>query len=189
MPMPKEYLELAKKRSETNREGYTQPEDYGYDFRDWVSPYTKGANKTEGIFIVLQDWTGSDTMDEIPDAEAQEYGRTLELKTNIKLESLLQIVFGLGIKDVYATNVFPFIKAGSISSRILIKDIRKAANIYLKKEIEIAKPTLIIALGNMAASGLQSIGIEHVHLPHPAARIGSIDKHEKIWREKFNLNT
>ncbi len=187
--MLKEYLELAEKRVEADlghySKPYSQPEDYGYDFKNWVTPYTKGANVIGGIAIILQDWTSSEAISGGVDNEIQEYGRTLELGTSKKLEHLLNKFFNLKIEDTYATNVFPFIKEGKISEHIPIGDIRKSANIFLKREIEIVKPNLILALGNLAYSGLKSIDVDFVDLPHPAARIGSIEKHEKIWSRKL----
>lgn len=183
--LPIEYLNLAKERASSCWQNYTQPEDYGYDFRNWVSPYTKGAHKFGGIAVILQDWSSSDAIGKIPDPEIQEYGRTINLKTNTKLEGLLQRVFGLTIKDVYGTNIFPFIKYGGISNSIPSKDIKKSAETFIKRELGIVKPEIILALGNMPYYGLKSAGIECIHLPHPAARIGSIDKHEKIWLERL----
>ncbi len=188
--MLKEYLELAEKRVKTKfndySKSYSQPEEYGYDFKKWVSPYTKGANVIGGIAIVLQDWTGSKAIDGGVNNEVQKYGRTIGSKTDKNLEHLLNKFFNLKIEDTYATNVFPFIKEGDISSGgISIVDIRKSANIFLKREIEIVKPNLILALGNLACSGLRSIDVDFIDLPHPAARIGSIEKHEKIWGKKL----
>ena len=57
--MPAEYLELACKRRKTRMPGYSHPEDYGYEFQEWVSPYTKGAHTLGGIAIVLQDWASA----------------------------------------------------------------------------------------------------------------------------------
>ena len=171
--------------------GQKKPEDFGYNFEGWVTPYTKGAHKIGDIAIVLQDWTSSEAIGFGVNPEIQEYGRTLSLKTNQRLEKLLKECFGKGIKDIYGTNVFPFIKKGNISNRIPKKDIQIAAINFLKKEIEIVKPKIILALGNLAFYGLQCAGIDSIHLPHPAARMGSIDKHEKIWRERmywFNGN-
>jgi hypothetical protein len=47
--MPPEYLELARKRVEMCWPGYQQPEEFRYNFRDWVSPYTNGAHALGGI--------------------------------------------------------------------------------------------------------------------------------------------
>jgi hypothetical protein len=83
------------------------PEDFGYDFRDWVSPYTKTACRLGSVAVVLQDWASADGLRAGPDPEVQEYGRTRGLRTNRMLEALLGRVFGLTLAEVYATNAFP----------------------------------------------------------------------------------
>lgn len=181
--MPDEYLELARERVDFKLEGYTHPEDYGYDFRTWVSPYTKGANKYGGIAVVLQDWFSHEGLSAPFNPSVQKHGRIIGLKTNVRLEELLHRIFGLSICDVYGTNVFPLIKPGSISSRVPIKYISSLAKNFLAKELELAKPELVIALGNAAYCGLCRAGIRSIHVPHPAARIGNINIHEGRWRQ------
>jgi uracil-DNA glycosylase len=179
--MSSEYLALADERVNYSLPGYGQPEDYGYNFKEWVSPYTKGAHQLGGIAIVLQDWSSHDGLEHKVDQSVQEYGRTISLKTNLRLEELLKRVFSVGIKDVYATNVFPFIKPDGISTHIPLRLIKQVASKFVAKELELAKPKIILALGNAAHYGLKKSGIECIHVPHPAARIGSIDQHEKRW--------
>ena len=107
--------ELAQSRVQARWPGYQQPEDFGYDFRDWVSPYTKPACTLGGIALVLQDWASADGLRGGPVPDIQEYGRTRGLRTNKVLESLLDRV-SLALADVYATNAFPFIKRGGMSN-------------------------------------------------------------------------
>src|SRR5688572_33045549 len=98
--LPSAYAELARSRVEARWPGYQQPEDFGYDFRDWVSPYTKTACTLGGIALVLQDWASADGLRGGPVPDIQEYGRTRGLRTNRLLESLLGRVFGLALADV-----------------------------------------------------------------------------------------
>lgn len=91
-------------------------------------------------------------------------------------------MFGVSLSQVYATNVFPFIKAGGISSSIPRKDVLEAANRFTLRELAIARPKTVLALGTMAANALRLIDIDCHALPHPAARIGSTDRHEEVWR-------
>ena len=63
-----------------------------------------------------------------------------------------------------------------------MKDIKRVSEHFLKEELRIAKPTCIIALGRKAQYSLDILGIKHVALPHPAAHIGSIDKHIEAWK-------
>lgn len=112
-----EYRELARSRVQARWHGYQQPEDFGYDFREWVSPYTKTACTIGGIALVLQDWASADGLRGGPVPDIQEYGRTRGLHTNKVLEALLGRLFGLALADVYATNAFPFIKPGQYVQR------------------------------------------------------------------------
>ncbi|WP_167599280.1 uracil-DNA glycosylase family protein [Chlorobaculum sp. 24CR] len=183
--MPKAYLELANERVNYHlnhlKKNYHQPEYFGYDFKDWVSPYTKGAHQPGGVAVILQDWSSSEGLSGDVCPEIQEYGRTLELKTNKRLECLLQSFFGVGISGTYATNVFPFVKEGNMSSFIPTKDIIEVSMIFLKRELEIASPKYVIGLGRKAQHALQSLKIAHIAIPHPAARIGTIEKHRVAW--------
>lgn len=184
--MPSEYLALAEERVNYKLSGYGQPEDYGYDFKEWVSPYTKGAHQLGGIAIVLQDWASHDDLVDGIDMSIQEYGRDINnFKTNPRLEELLQRIFSIGIKDTYVTNVFPFIKPGDRSATIPIKHIKQVASRFVAKELKMAKPEVVLSLGNAAYYGLCKSGIESIHVPHPAARIGKIEQHENRWRESL----
>lgn len=180
--MPHGYRTLAKERSETLWPHYLQPEQFGYDFRRWVSPYTKGAHTLGGIALVLQDWASADGLHGSPFPEVQHHGRTPGLLTNKRLEELLARVFGKSLRDVYATNAFPFIKPGQMAARLRIADVKVVAQQFLGKELEIANPKLVLALGAVPYAALRHIGINCVRLPHPAARIGDINSHEKAWR-------
>lgn len=159
-----------------------QPEDFGYDFRDWVSPYTKGAHALGGVAIVLQDWSSTDTLRAGVDPDVQAFGRTPGLRTNRTLEKLLERVFALALPQVYVTNVFPFVKSGGISAPVPKRDALRAAREFTREELALVKPVVTIALGRLTASVLTAVGVDCVGLPHPAARIGSVAAHEAIWR-------
>ena len=118
MMISESYTALAKIRATSRWPGYKQPEDFGYDFRDWVSPYTKGAHTLGGVAIVLQDWSSEEKLLEGVNPEVQLYGRTLGLRTNKRLGILLSSVLKTSFADIYATNIFPFIKPGGILSCI-----------------------------------------------------------------------
>jgi restriction system protein len=181
-----EYLSLAKKRLETRMPPHRQPEDFGYSFHEWVSPYTKGAHKTGSIALVLQDWASSDGLDHSRERgwfdSIQEHGRAPNLLTNRRLAELLHRVFGLAFSDVYATNVFPFVKIGGMSNSIPTSDLTSAAKHFATEELSLAQPRIILALGVVAHSTLRTCGVASTHLPHPAARIGGTNNHEDAWR-------
>lgn len=181
--MPAAYLELAAERVSFQHPRHRQPEDFGYDFRGWVSPFTKGAHALGGIAVVLQDWAGADALSGAVDPGIQRFGRIVDLHTNRRLEQLLSRVFGLTLEDVYATNIFPFIKSGGMSASIPKRDVVDAARRFTRRELEIVNPKIVLALGRMACDGLRGAGVPFFALPHPAARIGSIDAHEKRWQQ------
>ena len=180
--MSPEYLALAKQRAETTCSPHKQPEDFGSDFRRWVSPYTKGAHRIGGVAIVLQDWASADGLSREPDPDIQLYGRTPKLLTNVRLELLLRSVLGLRLSDVYATNAFPFVKAGGMSAAIPMGDVHSAASRFLTTELNMANPTVVLALGAVAHSALLGCHVPCIRVPHPAARIGPVGQHEAAWR-------
>lgn len=182
-----EYLALAHERASTRWPGYRQPEDFGYDFRAWVSPYTKGACHSGGIALVLQDWASSDALSKKWSSDIQEFGRDPQLLTNRRLEAILKSVFGCGLPDVYATNIFPFVKGGSISAPLAHNDVIAAARRFALAELAIARPTTVIAVGRIAHAVLEALQVEHLSVPHPAARIGSLATHISRWRVALGM--
>lgn len=179
--MPSDYLALAKERANTVWPPYKQPEQFGYCFSEWVSPYTKGAHQMRGIALVLQDWASEEGLQGGPDPDVQTFGREPNRRTNRVLEILLARVFQLSIEQTYVTNAFPFVKPSSMSSHIRSADVRRTVDQFTRKELEIAKPTIILALGKHAYSSLRAAQIACVEIPHPAARIGNIGSHERAW--------
>jgi hypothetical protein len=180
--MPEEYQRLARARVAAQWPGYGQPEDFGYEFRDWVSPYTKTACALGGIGLVLQDWASADGLRNGPDPDVQEYGRIRTLRTNQVLEVLLGRMFGATLADVYATNAFPFIKCGPMSSALPFRDVLKAVRLFAAPELVLARPTMILAVGGVAHRALQRVGLPSILVPHPAARIGGVEVHALAWR-------
>lgn len=183
-----DYLDLARKRVETVWPPYKQPEDFGYDFKDWVSPYTKGANRDGGIAIVLQDWASADGLEGGPDPSIQAHGRKPSLLTNRRLEAALDAAFGLTLAETYVTNVFPFVKAGGMSSIIPASDVRRAAKIFTKVELKLAEPKIVFALGKRTQDALESARVEFMPLPHPAARGMSTESYCLKWKEAANAH-
>lgn len=181
------YLQLAAERVATSWEPYLHPEDFGYDFREWVSPYTKTAHAKGSVAIVLQDWASADGLNKGFEPEIQKHGRMPWLLTNKRLDETLRRVFGLEIGDVYATNAFPFIKPGGMSAGIPLRDVVKAIEQLTVPELELVQPTVVLALGSLTHKSLDRAGVAAVHLPHPAARGMSMDDHEQAWRTAIKL--
>jgi restriction system protein len=143
-------LKLAQKRKTTSWIGYGQIGDYhdGAYECDFVSPITKSAGNVDAeIFILLQDWSSDEPLLRPLNPDDVRYGLTPTWPTNKKLIELLRYHFGLMLKDVYATNLFPFIKRGDASSSIPMRDLVQAAQEFALPQIRIVRPKLVVCLG------------------------------------------
>ena len=143
-------LEIAQKRKATNWAGYRQIGDYhnGAYECDFVSPYTKSAGNVDAeIFILLQDWSSDESLRGLLDSDCVHYGLTRKLPTNKRLIELLRYHFAAELGDVYATNLFPFIKKGNISSSLPMRDLIRAAQEFALPQIRIVRPKLVVCLG------------------------------------------
>lgn len=182
MTVSRAYLALAAERRAVRSALYGQPEDHGYDFTSWVSPYTKGANMSGGIALVLQDWASAEGLGATPNPEIQLHGRAPWLLTTKRLQELLARVLGTSLNEIYATNVFPFVKQGRMSAPLPYNEVLATARRFAVPELELARPSAVLALGTVAAAALRKCGVQATELPHPAARIGGIAVHEAAWR-------
>lgn len=143
-----ELYELVEKRRQPGIfPGYKRLADYGSDFECcYVSPYSKGAHNYDAdVMILLQDWSSDDALQR--SSGPSELGRDRNLPTNKTLERLLE--------DTYATNLFPFIKKGGLSSRIPFKDLVLAAEEFALPQIRIVAPRLVICLGKNTFNALR----------------------------------
>ena len=134
--MSPEYLALAAERAAAMCAPHFQPEAFNYEFRSWVSPYTKGANRSGGFAFVLQDWASEEGLQTFS-SDIQTYGRTPTLLTNARLEALLNQVLGVSLAEVYVTNAFPFVKRGPMSASLCVRDVREAAKVFLARELKV----------------------------------------------------
>ena len=91
-------------------------------------------------------------------------------------------MLGVSLAEVYVTNAFPFVKGGPMSAALRVRDVREAARVFLARELQLAKPTHVFALGVVAKVALEACATSYIHLPHPAARIGGLATHEEAWR-------
>jgi restriction system protein len=162
-------LALAQKRKATHWPEYSPIGDYhdGVYECDFVSPYTKTAGNVDAdIMVMLQDWSSARSLEGPLDLDCVRYGLTRTLPTNRRLAELLQSYFQVGLGDVYATNLFPFIKAGGISSSIPVRDLVRAAQEFALPQIRIVQPKLVVCLGLNTFNAL-SVACSHT----PAQRI------------------
>lgn len=154
-----ELLKLVEKRRRRDiLPGYGRLADYGngaFDVNcDYVSPYSKGAHNYDAdVMIMLQDWSSDDALQR--SSGPSEQGRDPNLPTNKTLDRLLSHTLGLRLEDTYATNLFPFIKAGGLSTRIPFADLVLAAKEFALRQIGIVAPKLVVCLGKNTFDALR----------------------------------
>lgn len=135
----------------------------GYYECDHVSPLSiRAGNLDASVMILAQDWDSADSMAVAPSRPA--IGYDPELPTNVSLDRLLLAHFELRRDQVFATNLFPFVKPGAMSANIPHRDLVRAAREYAIPQIEIVQPRLVICLGLATfnavrvAAGLPRVG-------------------------------
>ena len=178
---------------------------------DHVSPFSHGAqNVNAKVMLVLQDWGSVDYLKSLCDKDQEslsQLGRDPTLFTNKNITDLLNRHFHLDLADTYATNLFPFIKQGAMSSSIPIQDLNRAAIEYTKPLIEIIQPIIVICFGIKTFNALiasygykgstkmaeaidtpKTVGTVLIHcLPHPGRlgqnnrNKGGIDRVSEDW--------
>ncbi len=150
MDKRKALINLARKRQRARWTGYKNLRDYhrgAYECLH-VSPYTKSAgNVDSAIMVFLQDWTSDESIRRGIDEDCIRLGYTPSLPTNRNLIRLLQTHFGVLLREIYATNLFPFIKPRHMGNAIPRRDLLRAAEDYALPQIRIVQPKLVICLG------------------------------------------
>lgn len=115
---------------------------------EYVSPYTKSAkNANATVAIMLQDWSSHDSLMENFDPDVQRLGYTPASPTNVNLIQLLKTHFELTLDETFATNLFPFIKPGGMTTNIPVKLMSSAAKEFAMPQILVVRPKLLICLG------------------------------------------
>lgn len=119
------------------------------DQSGYISPWTKSAsNVNSPIMIVAQDWISSGALEKGLNQNLVTLGHDPDLPTNKNLASLLKRHFGIVFQETYATNLFVFVKPGSMSANIPVKLLEYSAEKYTLPEIEIVDPKIVICLGS-----------------------------------------
>lgn len=151
-PVNKEHelVRLAQLRREAQWPGYSGIADYHdgiYDC-DFVSPYTKSAKNWDAdVMVLLQDWASHDALAGPVHPQRVALGHDPTRQTNKRLKSLLVQRLGLDLADVYATNVFPFVKPHDMGSSLPQRDLDRAAREFALPQIQTVRPLLAICLG------------------------------------------
>ena len=145
-----ELLTLSRIRKTSRWLGYSCIGDYhnGAYECDHVSPYTKAASNVDSkIFVLLQDWSSDLGLSGPLDECAKSLGYTPSEPTNQNLSRLLEKHFQVSTSQVFATNLFPFVKPGAMSERIPRADLVRAATEFAIPQVKIVNPSLVICLG------------------------------------------
>lgn len=119
---------------------------------DHVSPFSKAAGNLDSpIVVLLLDCATRANLSKRFDAHAAEHGYSKDEPTTARLKELLETHFSLRLDQVFATNLFPFVRDKRISSG----DLRRAACEYALLQIEIVAPRLVICLGGDTFNALR----------------------------------
>lgn len=122
---------------------------------DFVSPYTRSAgNMDSDAMVILQDWASDEVLRGEVLEERVRLGHDPSRATNRRLKELLQRHFGVGLAEVYATNLFPCIKRGGMSSPIPFRDLVRAAREFGWPQVEIVPPRTLVCLGRDTFSAM-----------------------------------
>lgn len=151
---------LAKERKKTQWVGYGNIGDYhGGEYEcDYVSPYTKTAGNVEAeVFVLLQDWSSDSWLKKPLNKDVQLLGYQPNLLTNKTLARLLQQHFKMSLSDIYATNLFPFVKLGGLGEGIHRKHLVQAAEKFALPQIKIVRPVLVICLGLETFNSMRAV--------------------------------
>jgi restriction system protein len=204
-----ELRRLGKRRQATRWDRFGCIHDYhaGAYECDHVSPYTKSAGNIDAqVFVMLQDWASDSMLGGPPDPLTARLGHMPHLRTNKTLKILLSEVFSLTLADVYVTNLFPFVKAGKMSAKIRMEDLKRAAREFALPQVQIVKPQLVICLGLATFNAVRAACGESQRRPleyairssfafeystiwcqaHLAARGRSVRQHVADWRRMMN---
>jgi hypothetical protein len=143
-------LDLGRQRQRTRWDGYGCIGDYhdGAYESDWVSPYSKTAGNVDSrILVLLQDWASHDFLSQPVDDEVAKLGHRPSLQTNKNLRRLLEETCDVELKDVFGTNLLPFVKPGGMSAPIPMRDLVRAAHEFALPQIRVVQPAIVICLG------------------------------------------
>ncbi|MBT5469852.1 MAG: hypothetical protein HOK41_04560 [Nitrospina sp.] len=187
MTKGKQLAKLAKKRKKNVPHGYKGIAEYheGAYECNYVSPYSKSAhNENADVMLILQDWASDESLSRPKDPNIVSLGYSPELPTNKNLIALLDTHFGIPLSDTYATNLFPFVKLGNMSSYIPSRDLMEAAINFAIPQIEVVSPKIVICLGLRVFNTIS----KSLEKPTPKNLVEAIPNHFKykdtfIWAQ------
>jgi restriction system protein len=166
MSKSRKLIDLARKRQSDRVGRHGNIADYhnaAYEI-DSVSPYSRLANNVDAdVMVIGQDWASDGYLRGEFRQFLVDLGYDPSLATNKNLQQLLKRHFGIEFSQTFATNLFPFAKAGNMSASIPARDLRYAATTYLLPQVEIIRPRIAICLGTLTYNVTRSaIGLAPV---------------------------
>ena len=176
---------LGTLRSRTKCKGYRSLADFPgrVPASRFVSPYSHGAmNVQSRVFVMLQDWVSARYLSRRPASELLTLGRDPGLPTNRRLEDLLYRHFEMNLSDVFATNLFPYIKPKRMQGTLPFDDLVCAARMFGLPQIMIVAPRLVICLGLATFNALRVAGgLPRVVTLDEASRSHFALRKTRIW--------
>lgn len=177
---------VAKRRRETQTEyNHLHSFEDGMWDCEHVVPWTKSAcNVDAAVMIIGQDWASEKFLREPKYNTSQrinarkEAGQDEYLPTNRRLKSLLRTHFGMEFAQTYATDVLVFIKPGSMTGNVPMKDMLYCAETYTLPQIRIVKPRMAICLGAKTFNSVRgAMGMPDLKLSEACSPLAhSVDK-------------
>jgi hypothetical protein len=151
---------------------YTCFSDYhdgAYDRHPWPCPWTASAcNLSAEVAAVGLDWNSAENLRGPFNPEQARTGQIAELATNRNLKDLLSSHFdGLTFEQIFATDIFLFVKPGNMSSNIRSDYLRYCCNKYAVQTLKIVQAKIAICLGKKVYNLLRD---------HPEAKGRRINK-------------
>lgn len=150
---------------------------------EYVTPYTKSAKNADAtLAIMLQDWSSHDSLRDTFDPDVQRLGYTPASPTNVNLIQLLKIHFRLSLSETFATNLFPFIKPGRMTTNIPVGLMSSAAGEFAMPQIQVVRPKLLICLGISVFNTLRRFhGLRQIANLEEGISQPFLDNHTWYW--------
>ena len=122
-----------------------------WDEDDHVVPWSKTAcNYNAKVMLVVRDWDAFKNLS-VPLTDKHKriklVGRNEYLLTNKRIDKLLSEHLDLAWSDIFATDVFPFIKPGDMRGNLRWPDFVRCAREFALSQIDIVNPLVVICLG------------------------------------------
>jgi len=132
--------------------------------------------------VMLQDWSSDAALSQDVYSDLVTYGYATDLYTNRNLFRLLEEHFSVSLGDIFATNLFPFIKRGQMGVNIPRRYLVCAAHEFALPQINIVRPKLLICLGLVTFNALrEACGHEPIRPLDAAIRSPFSFDRIRIW--------